>query len=220
MKKVALTLVAVLAMALSANLFAQDQQKPDARGDRGAGWMEKMKAARVAFLTTELELTTEEAQNFWPVYNQAQTEKDAAYRETRTAYRALTEAIKEGKPDKEVAALLQAYLKASKVPSALDAEYSTEFLKVLPATKVAKLFISEEKFRKMQFQNMQGPGRGQGGPGMRDGNRGPWNRDGQGGNREGFRGQGGNREGFRGQGGNPEGNFNPWPKEGGENTDL
>ena len=202
MKKVALTLVAVLAMALSANLFAQDQQKPDARGDRGAGWMEKMKAARVAFLTTELELTTEEAQNFWPVYNQAQTEKDAAYRETRTAYRALTEAIKEGKPDKEVAALLQAYLKASKVPSALDAEYSTEFLKVLPATKVAKLFISEEKFRKMQFQNMQGPGRG---PGMREG-QGPGGQGRPGGPN--FRGgQGGRGPGMR------DGNRNPWPRE-------
>ena len=202
MKKVALTLVAVLAMALSANLFAQDQQKPDARGDRGAGWMEKMKAARVAFLTTELELTTEEAQNFWPVYNQAQTEKDAAYRETRTAYRALTEAIKEGKPDKEVAALLQAYLKASKVPSALDAEYSTEFLKVLPATKVAKLFISEEKFRKMQFQNMQGPGRG---PGMREG-QGPGGQGRPGGSN--FRGgQGGRGPGMR------DGNRNPWPRE-------
>jgi Spy/CpxP family protein refolding chaperone len=202
MKKVALTLVAVLAMALSANLFAQDQQKPDARGDRGAGWMEKMKAARVAFLTTELELTTEEAQNFWPVYNQAQAEKDAAYRETRTAYRALTEAIKEGKPDKEVAALLQAYLKASKVPSALDAEYSTEFLKVLPATKVAKLFISEEKFRKMQFQNTQGPGRG---PGMREG-QGPNGQGRPGGSN--FRGgQGGRGPGMR------DGNRNPWPRE-------
>ena len=202
MKKVALTLVAVLAMALSANLFAQDQQKPDARGDRGAGWMEKMKAARVAFLTTELELTSEEAQQFWPVYNQAQAEKDAAYRETRTAYRALTEAIKEGKPDKEVAALLQAYLKASKVPAALDAEYSSEFLKVLPATKVAKLFISEEKFRKMQFQNMQGPGRG---PGMREG-QGPGGQGRPGGPN--FRGgQGGRGPGMR------DGNRNPWPRE-------
>ena len=185
-------------MALSANLFAQDQQQPGARGDRGAGWMEKMKAARVAFLTTELDLSSEEAQSFWPVYNQAQQEKDAAYRETRTAYRALTEAIKAGKPDKEVASLLQAYLKASKVPAALDAEYSVEFLKVLPATKVAKLYISEEKFRKMQFQNMQGP-RGEGGAGVHEGGR-PGGREG------GFRGPGqggrpGGREGgFRGPG--------------------
>lgn len=193
MKRVALILAAAVAMILSANTFAQDAQQPRERGDRGAGWMEKMKAARVAFLTTELDLSAEEAQSFWPVYNQAQEEKDAAYRETRTAYRALTEAIKAGKPDKEVASLLKAYLKASKVPAELDAEYASEFLKVLPATKVAKLYISEEKFRKMQFQNMQGPGRG---PGMRDGQGGGQGRPGG----QNFRGgQGGmNPQGFRG----------------------
>ena len=187
-------LAAVMAFAFSANVYAQDQQNRD---ERGSGWMEKMKSARVAFLTTELDLSAEEAQAFWPVYNQAQEEKDAAFKETREAYRALTAAIKDGKGDKEVEKLLKAYIKASKVPAALDDEFLPEYLKVLPATKVAKLYISEEKFRKMQFQNFQGPGRGEGAPGMQGGNRGP----GQGGNREGFRGQGGNREGgFRGQG--------------------
>ncbi len=197
MKKMMMMLAAVVALSLSANVFAQDQQGQN-RGDRGAGWMEKMKAARVAFLTNELDLSASEAEAFWPVYNQAQEEKDAAFKETREAYRALTAAIKDGKGDKEVSALLKAYLKASKVPAQLDEEYLPEFLKVLPATKVAKLYISEEKFRKMQFQNMQGP-RGEGGAGVHEGGR-PGGREG------GFRGPGqggrpGGREGgFRGPG--------------------
>ena len=188
MKRMMMMIAAVVALSLSANVFAQDRPAPE-RGERGAGWMEKMKAARVAFLTNELDLSAKEAEAFWPVYNQAQEERDAAYKETREAYRALTSAIKEGKDDKSVSALLQAYLKASKVPAQLDEEYLPEFLKVLPATKVAKLYISEEKFRKMQFQNMQGP-RGEGGPGMREGGR-PGGREG------GFRGPG--------QGGRPGG---------------
>ena len=197
MKKMMMRLAAVVALSLSANLSAQDQQGQN-RGDRGAGWMEKMKAARVAFLTNELDLSASEAEAFWPVYNQAQEEKDAAFKETREAYRALTAAIKEGKDDKSVSALLQAYLKASKVPAQLDEEYLPEFLKVLPATKVAKLYISEEKFRKMQFQNTQGP-RGEGASGIHEGGR-PGGREG------GFRGPGqggrpGGREGgFRGPG--------------------
>ena len=156
-------LAAVMAFAFSANVYAQDQQNRD---ERGSGWMEKMKSARVAFLTTELDLSAEEAQAFWPVYNQAQEEKDAAFKATREAYRAMTAAVKDGKSDKEVAALLKAYLKAAKVPAEIDEEYAPEFLKVLPATKVAKLYASEEKFRKMQFQNFQG---NHGGPGMREG---------------------------------------------------
>ena len=184
MKRMMMMIAALAALCLSVNVFAQDQQNAAPRGgnDQSAGWMEKMKAARVAFLTNELSLTSEEAQAFWPIYNQAQAEKDAAFRNTRTAYREMTEAIREGKSDKEVAALLNKYLKAAKVPAELDAEYAPEYLKVLSATKVAKLYVSEEKFRKMQFQNLQGPGRGQGAPGMRDGNRGQWQRDGQGGN--------------------------------------
>lgn len=180
MKRMMMMVAAVVALCLSANVFAQTQQQN--REERGSGWMEKMKAARVAFLTNELDLSAEEAQSFWPVYNQAQEEKDAAFKNTRAAYKAMMDAVKEGKPDKEVAKLLDAYLKAAKVPSELDAEYAPEYLKVLPAVKVAKLYASEEKFRKMQFQNMQGPGRGQGAPGMREGNRGQWPREGQGAN--------------------------------------
>ena len=169
-------IAAVMAMCLSANVFAQDQQRQNRRPEgsqmqnreeRGSGWMEKMKAARVAFLTNELDLSAEEAQAFWPVYNQAQEEKDAAFKATRAAYKEMNAAVKEGKSDKEIAVLLDKYLKAAKVPAELDAEYAPEYLKVLPATKVAKLYASEEKFRKMQFQNMQGPGRNPGGP--RDG---------------------------------------------------
>ena len=165
-------IAAFVALSLSANVNAQDQKmhirgNGNAEARNGSGWMEKMKAARVAFLPTELDLSAKEAEAFWPIYNQAQEEKDAAFKNTRTAYREMMAAIKDGKSDKEVAVLLDKYLKAAKVPAELDAEYAPEYLKVLPATKVAKLYASEEKFRKMQFQNMQGHGRNPGGP--RDG---------------------------------------------------
>ena len=180
MKRMMMMMIAaVAALCLSANGFAQDQRMHIRGGNadesqQQSGWMEKMKAARVAFLTNELDLSAKEAEAFWPVYNQAQAEKDAAYKETRAAYKALNDAIKENKGDKEIEKLLKAYLQASKVPAQLDDEYLPEYLKVLPAGKVAKLYISEEKFRKMQFQNhRQGaPGQGgpgQPGPGMRDG---------------------------------------------------
>ena len=199
-------LAAVMAFAFSANVYAQDQQQN--RGERGNGWMEKMKSARVTFLTTELDLSAEEAQAFWPVYNQAQEEKNAAFKATREAYRAMSAAIKDGKSDKEVAALLKAYLKAAKVPAEIDEEYAPEFLKVLPAAKVAKLYASEEKFRKMQFQNFQG---NQGGPGMRGEGR-PEGGRGQ------FQGQRGPRDGqFQG----PRGQGNRGPRtEGNKSTDL
>ena len=187
-------LTAVFALTLSVSSFAQEKSRGrEGRGPREgqeAGWMEKMKANRVAFLTRELDLSAEEAQLFWPVYNQAQEEKDAAYKKTREAYKAMMDAVEAGKSDQEVAALLEAYLKAAKVPSELDAEYATDYLKVLPAAKVAKLYVSEERFRKMQFQHMQGGRDGQRGQGAREGQRGPGGREGFQGGRDGQR-QGG-----------------------------
>lgn len=211
MKKVVWMIAVAASLALAANVSAQDKQQgqrperperpemrehaPDQRfnirgsegaEERGAGWMEKMKAARAAFLTTELNLTEAEAQAFWPVYNQAQAEKDEAYKKVREAYRNMMAAVKEDKGDKEISNLLKVYLKESKVPAQIDEEYAPEYLKVLPASKVAKLYVSEEKFRKLQFQRHgQGGAPGQKGPGMRDGQKSPGMRDGQRGPRPG-----------------------------------
>ena len=41
-------------------------------------WKKKMMSEKIAFLTIELDITPEEAQVFWPVYNQVETEKDQA----------------------------------------------------------------------------------------------------------------------------------------------
>ena len=56
-------LVLLLAMFFSGFtvLYAQDENDP-----RG----EKIQALKIAFITQKLNLTTDEAQKFWPVYNQ------------------------------------------------------------------------------------------------------------------------------------------------------
>ena len=42
-------------------------------------WKEKMRAERVAFLTTAMELTPAEAEKFWPVYNSMEAERRASF---------------------------------------------------------------------------------------------------------------------------------------------
>ena len=47
-------------------------ENPSAKAaDAGEDWKEKIQSEKIAFLTTEIGLTPEEAQAFWPVYNQA-----------------------------------------------------------------------------------------------------------------------------------------------------
>ena len=65
MKKLLNTFIA-FALMLVAATGAQAQGKLD------PSWKEKLMSEKVAFLTMELDLTPEEAQALWPVYNMMQ----------------------------------------------------------------------------------------------------------------------------------------------------
>ena len=145
-------LISMVCLALLVALTASAQQK-------GENWQEKVRAERVAFLTTELDLSEAEAQDFWPVYNAVQQERRDAFKAVRSATKALSEALKKGEGD--TAALLDDYLKAREKTAALERSSVERFKKVLPIEKVAKLSLAEEKFRHRQIGQLQ-QGRPQG----------------------------------------------------------
>lgn len=128
--------------------FTVSAQKPrDVQPD----WVEKVKSEKVAFLTNAMELTCSEAEKFWPVYNQAEAEKRKSMETIMKAYRALDEAVKNDKDEKEVSSLLDRYLTALESGKELNQKHAAEYRKILPGTKVAKLFIGEESFRRQQI---------------------------------------------------------------------
>ena len=126
----------------------------DAHRRCGEDWKEKMMSERVAFLTLEMNLTPEEAQAFWPVYNQINGEKDEAIQNVFKAFKALNEAIKAEKSEKEVSKLLDSYLSAKAAQSEFEKKADEQFRKVLPVSKVAKLYIGEEKFRRQHIRKL------------------------------------------------------------------
>ena len=145
-------LISMVCLALLVALTASAQKK-------GENWQEKVRAERVAFLTTELDLSEAEAQVFWPVYNAVQQERRDAFKAVHSAAKALSNALKKGEGD--TAALLEAYLKAHEQTTALERSSVERFKKVLPIEKVAKLTLAEEKFRHRQIGQLQ-QGRPQG----------------------------------------------------------
>ena len=119
-------------------------------------WKQKMQSEKIAFLTSEIGLTPEEAQNFWPVYNEVNKEKDEAMKEVFKAYSELESAIKEGKTEKEINNLLDKYLDSKKAQKEVDAKAAEKYRKVLKGDKVAKVFIAEENFRRHHIRNLHG----------------------------------------------------------------
>lgn len=143
-----------LSLILSAALLVCTSLDINASNNCKEDWKKKMMSEKIAFLTIELDITPEEAQVFWPVYNQVETEKDQAMKNVFEAYVALERALENGKSGKEAEKLLNDYLNAINKQNAILSEAVEKYKAVLPADKVAKLFVGEEKFRRQHIRRL------------------------------------------------------------------
>lgn len=152
MRKNMKTALSLLSVMLIASCFSF---KASAHKNMDEGWKERIKAEKVAFLTSEIGLTPEEAQVFWPVYNQVEAEKDAAMREVIKSYKELRKASEDGKSSKELSDLLDKHTQAQKNLRDMENGIAERYKAVLPVEKVVKLYIGEEKFRRQHIRNMR-----------------------------------------------------------------
>ena len=153
MKNQILTMAAI-AMLFIASSMANAQER-DKENHGSYDWKDRFKAEKIAYLTDAIELTSAEAEKFWPIYNRCEAEKEQCFMESMTAYKALDDAIKTGKDDKEIAALLDKYLSCQNNGMDIDKKYLPEYSKILSSKKVAKLFIGEESFRRHQINRLK-----------------------------------------------------------------
>lgn len=117
-------------------------------------WKQKMMSEKIAFLTVETGITPEEAQTFWPVYNEINKKKDEAMHNVFKTYKNLEDALEAGKSEKEIERLMEDYIEALETQKEIDSEAVEKYRKVLPVEKVAKLYIGEEKFRRQHIRKL------------------------------------------------------------------
>ena len=142
-----------LCLFASVLLFAQPQGKPNDE-QRKKDW-ERLQAEKIAFITQELDLTPEEAQVFWPVYNQCWKEVLASHKATREAFAGIRGKQAEGLTDKEMEKKLDAYIQASTRSNQVLADWYPKFKQVLPIRKVSKLYQAEEAFQQRMINNLR-----------------------------------------------------------------
>lgn len=107
---------------------------------------ENKKAEKIAFISTKLELTTAEAEKFWPVYNESEAEFKLLKKEHKAA---MGEKKKISEmSDTEVEKLLDTGLEIQQKELDIRKKYLVKFKEVLPIKKVAKLTRIEHEFRK------------------------------------------------------------------------
>jgi hypothetical protein len=113
---------------------------------------EQIESQKVAFITTKLNLTTEESKNFWPIYNEYETKKEAIRKEFKTANKLeSTDSLTET----EAKDRITAELKMEQDLLDLKVAYATKFQTVLPATKVLKFQKSELEFKKVLLKTLK-----------------------------------------------------------------
>ena len=148
MKKVISVLCALMVLSISA--FAQGPQGPQGpRRGGDNGWRERVRAEKVAFLTEEIDLTESEAQVFWPI--EIQKAQRDGFEAVKNAYDAMAKGVEEKKGSKEMEKLVKAYIDAKEKNEGIETKYLNKLLKVLPAEKVARYYVAEEKFRHQQI---------------------------------------------------------------------
>ena len=145
----------LLTVSIAAAVFAQPQGK-SSEEQRKKEW-ERIQSEKIAFITQELDLTPEEAQVFWPVYNQCWKEAHAANKQMREAFGEFRGKKADELSDKELEKKVDAYVQAYKASNQVLSDWYPKFKQVLPIRKVAKLYQAEEAFQQRMINNLRKP---------------------------------------------------------------
>lgn len=99
---------------------------------------ERIEALNAEFLTKKLDLSKEEAQSFWPVYNTYRQEMNKLFRERHQARK---QAKEQGTASAVDGLNFETRILETKK------RYQTQFYQVLPKTKADRVYPAEREFR-------------------------------------------------------------------------
>ncbi|MFN4122005.1 MAG: hypothetical protein ACK4GL_01730 [Flavobacteriales bacterium] len=115
---------------------------------------ERIKAERIAYITEQVSLSAEEAQLFWPVYNNFTNELEQIRKDLRKTRKNRNQNL-DKLSDKELDDSFADELKLMERQSTLMRDNHQQIRKVLPARKVAQLYEAEQKFRMQLMKRMR-----------------------------------------------------------------
>ena len=119
--------------------------------------LDRINAQKVAFFTQHLQLSTAEAEIFWPVYNEYQQKRNEIQIARRESHKNYT-LYKGTLSDKEIEKIADEFVELSIKEADLLAGYHNKFKEILPVRKVMKLYEVEIQFKNYllrQIRNRQ-----------------------------------------------------------------
>ncbi|QDA61501.1 hypothetical protein [Hymenobacter jejuensis] len=133
----------LLGLALTGQVYAQQS-----RQER----LNQLENAKIAYLTDKLSLSQEQAQRFWPVYNEFTDKR----RDLNRRMRQLRSTPTDGLSDKQIRDNLTQGLALRQNEVDLEKDYFNKVQKVLSMQQVGKLYAAEREFTKVLLRRLDG----------------------------------------------------------------
>ena len=115
---------------------------------------DRIKTLKVAFITERVGLTSEEAQQFWPIYNEHENTLEEIRRKERAELEvniARAQDLSNTDSERLLDRLLELQFEKQKV----DQEFLSRLRTVIPAKKVLLLVKAEEDFKRQMIQEFR-----------------------------------------------------------------
>lgn len=139
MKKI-LTLLLISIYSIS---FAQENPK-----------LERIKTLRIAFFSDKLDLTTNEAQKFWPIYNEFESKQTDIRKQKRVLNQKLKSRKAEQISDIEVNQILDDSEKLESDIQTNRKRFSKDLQGVIPMRKILLLRQLEDDFKRLMLDQI------------------------------------------------------------------
>lgn len=136
--------ILILAVLFSTAVFAQ----------RGGG-PEKIKALKTAHITNKLDLTPEEAQKFWPIYNKHEEAMEGIRRKERQEIASVIRSNPNNISDAEANSLIDKLIDMKSNELENQKALINDLRKVIPPQKILRLHKAEEEFKRMLLERFR-----------------------------------------------------------------
>lgn len=134
---------------------------------QGQDDLDKLTAYKIAFFTQRLNLSSAEAEKFWPVYNDYSARKSKIQLE-RVALMRYAMQNEANLSEQEISSTADKLAQSFADEANLTVSFNSDIKKILPPAKVIKLFQSENQYKQQLLRELnqrrqgQGPGQGAG----------------------------------------------------------
>lgn len=115
---------------------------------------QKMRQAKIAYITGQVELSPEQAKHFWPLYDQYDARRSGLRREVRKLNR---EPQVKGLSEEAAQAHLRKLSDLRQQEVDLEKTYQGRFLEVVSARQLAALHVAEQRFTQLLIEKLHRP---------------------------------------------------------------